>query len=192
MARAVLVCLVIFGVVGQVCAAPDKPAESNLVGTYSCEGMNPDGATYEGIVEIIKHKDTYLVRWTMQDDSQVVGVGILSAGMLSVSYFGGTPAMVVYSIGENGQLNGKWTAGGAEGELFKETLTKMPEGTAKPRSRPSATRVRALASPCEGVRSLHIAARKNLPSADFRLTLARNLIERRNFCTRCPVLTSVV
>ena len=133
MARAVLTCLVIFGIVGQVCAAPDSPAaETNLIGTYSCEGTNPDKTTYEGIVEIVKNGDTYLVRWTMQDDSQVVGVGILSAGVLSVSYFGGTPAIVVYSIGENGQLNGKWTAGGAEGELFKETLTKMPEGAAKP------------------------------------------------------------
>jgi hypothetical protein len=66
--------------------------------------------------------------------------------MLSVSYFGGTPSLVVYSIGENGQLNGKWTAGGAEGEIFKETLTKMPEGAprkpAKPTKRDSRPRSR--------------------------------------------------
>jgi hypothetical protein len=133
MVRAVLTCLVIFGVVGQVCAAPEPTiAGSDLVGTYSCAGTNPDGKTYEGIVDIVKMKDTYLVRWTMQDDSQVVGVGIFAGGMLSVSYFGGTPSVVVYSIGENGRLDGQWTAGGAEGEIFKETLTKMPEGAPKP------------------------------------------------------------
>jgi hypothetical protein len=138
MVRAVLTCLVIFGVVGQVCAAPDSPAaETNLIGTYSCEGTNPDKTTYEGLVEIVKNRDTYLVRWTMQDDSQVLGVGIFTGGMLSVSYFGGTPSLVVYSLGENGQLNGKWTAGGAEGEIFKETLTKMPEGARKPPAKPT-------------------------------------------------------
>ena len=49
-------------------------------------------------------KDTYLVRWTMPNDSQVVGVGILSGDQLSVSYYGGTPALVVYSIAENGTI----------------------------------------------------------------------------------------
>jgi hypothetical protein len=147
MVRAVLTCLAIFGIVGQVCAAPDSTAEApNLVGTYSCAGTNPDQTTYEGIVEIVKNRDTYLVRWTMQDDSQVLGVGIFTGGMLSVSYFGGTPSLVVYSIGENGRLDGKWTAGGAEGEIFKETLTKMPEGAprkpAKPAKRDSRPRSR--------------------------------------------------
>jgi hypothetical protein len=144
MVRAVLVCLVILGVVGQV-GASEKAPENSLVGTYECEGQNPDGAMYTGIVEIVKHKDTYLVRWTMQDDSQVVGVGILNGDMLSVSYFGGTPALVVYTVAENGRLDGKWTAGGAEGELFSETLTKMPEGAprpAKPTKRESRPRSR--------------------------------------------------
>ena len=108
---------------------PEQAPENSLVGAYACEGTNPDGGTYSGIVEIVSIKDTFLVRWTMPNDSQVVGVGILSGDQLSVSYYGGTPALVVYSIAENGQLNGKWTAGGAEGELFSETLTKMPEGT---------------------------------------------------------------
>jgi len=138
MVRAVLACLVIFGVIGQVSAAPDtKPAGSELVGTYSCAGTNPDGQTYEGIVDIVKMKETYLVRWTMQDDSQVVGVGIFAGGMLSVSYFGGTPSLVVYSMGENGRLDGQWTAGGAEGEIFKETLTKLPEGSSRKPAKPT-------------------------------------------------------
>jgi hypothetical protein len=132
MVRTVLVGLVTLALLAPAYAAPDKTPERSLEGTYTCEGMNPDGKTYTGIVDIIKFRDTYLVRWTMPDDSQVVGVGILTGGMFSVSYFGGTPALVVYSLAENGQLDGTWTAVGAEGEVFKETLTKMPEGAPKP------------------------------------------------------------
>ena len=108
-----------------------RPTASSVVGTYSCEGTNPDGGTYAGIVQIIKHGDSYLVRWTMPDESQVLGIGILNGSTLSVSYYGGTPSIVVYAI-ENGKLTGTWTAVGADGELFTETLTKMPEGAPRP------------------------------------------------------------
>ena len=131
MVKAVLACLLVCGFVGQVLAS-EKPAESDPAGIYECAGQNPNGTPYTGIVEIVKHNDTYLVRWTMPDDSQVVGIGILSGAVLSVSYFGGTPALVVYTIAENGHLEGKWTAGGAGGKVFTETLTKMPEGAQKP------------------------------------------------------------
>ena len=131
MIKAALVGLVALALVGPAYAAPDKAPENSLVGTYSCEGTNPDGRTYAGIVQIIKHGDSYLVRWTMPDESQVLGIGILNGGTLSVSYYGGTPSIVVYSI-ENGKLTGTWTAVGADGELFTETLTKMPEGGTRP------------------------------------------------------------
>jgi hypothetical protein len=131
MVKAVLVGLVTLALAGPAFAAPDKAPESNLVGIYSCEGTNPDGKTYAGIVQIIKHGDSYLVRWTMPDESQVLGIGILNGGTLSVSYYGGTPSIVVYAI-ENGKLTGTWTAVGADGELFTETLTKMPEGAPRP------------------------------------------------------------
>jgi Flp pilus assembly pilin Flp len=137
MVRAVLVCFVALALVGPVYAAPDQTQQGSLVGVYTCEGTNPDGTAYSGIVEIIEVKDTYLVRWTMPNESQVVGVGILNGSMLSVSYYGGTPAIVVYAVAASGKLSGKWTAGGAEGSVFTETLTKMPEGTAKPKPKPT-------------------------------------------------------
>jgi hypothetical protein len=136
MVRTALVGFVVLALVGAVNAAPDQSPDSNLVGTYQCEGTNPDGGAYSGIVEIVKHKDTYLVRWTMPNDSQVVGVGILTGNHLSVSYYGGTPALVVYSVAD-GKLTGKWTAGGAEGAIFTETLTKMPEGAQAPAPKPT-------------------------------------------------------
>lgn len=146
MVRAVLVSLVILALVGGAYAAPEKAQDGNLVGVYECEGSNPNGDTYSGIVEIVKLRDTYLVRWTMPDDSKVVGVGIFSGGVLAVSYYGGTPALVVYSITGDDRLEGKWTAGGSEGAVFSETLTRMKEGApAKPapRKRDSGPRIRA-------------------------------------------------
>ena len=136
MVRAALLGLVTLALLGPVHAAqgqaPQAP-ETKIEGVYTCEGKNPDGAPYAGVVEIVKHKETYLVRWTMPDESQVVGVGIYSGNQLAVSYFGGTPALVVYSIAANGQLNGKWTAGGAAGAVFQETLTRLPEGASTPK-----------------------------------------------------------
>jgi len=73
MVKTVLVGLVTLTLIGPAyAAAPDKAPESTIVGTYACEGTNPDGGTYSGIVQIIKHHDAYLVRWTMPDDTQVV------------------------------------------------------------------------------------------------------------------------
>ena len=167
MVRAVLACLVIFGVVGQVDAAPENTAESNIVGIYSCEGTNPDKTTYEAIVEIVKNGDTYLVRWTMPDDSQVLGVGILTGSMLSVSYYGGTPSLVVYSVGANGRLDGQWTGGAAEGAIFKETLTKLPAGAVAPRKPTKPTkrcRRPAGRSACAGWQSASMPRSGTVPS----------------------------
>jgi hypothetical protein len=77
-------------------------------------GNNP-GGTYEGIVDIVED-ERHLPRGGRAGRRQVVGVGIFAGGMLSVSYFGGTPSVIVYSIGENGRLDGRWTAGGAEAQ----------------------------------------------------------------------------
>jgi hypothetical protein len=142
--RAALVGLVTLALLGPVHAAQGQTPDNTLEGVYTCQGTNPDGSSYAGVVEIVKRKEAYLVRWTMPDESQVVGVGIFSGSQLAVSYFGGTPAVVLYSIAENGTLNGKWTAGGADGSVFQETLTRLPEGatTPKPTKRESRPRSR--------------------------------------------------
>jgi hypothetical protein len=100
---------------------------------YACEGTNPDGSPYTAVVEIVKRQDTYLVRWTQENDEQVMGVGIQQAGVLAVSYFGGAPAIVVYSVAADGRLDGQWTMGGA-GKLFKETLTKVAAVEVQPKA----------------------------------------------------------
>ena len=126
------VLVVAFGAISSI-AAPDPTATQNdIVGVYQCEGHNPDGTPYTGVVEIMKVQDTFRVRWTLSDNASVLGVGILSGGVLSVSYFAGAPAIAVYKI-DGQKLVGEWTMGGAEGAVYPETLTKT---AAKPESRP--------------------------------------------------------
>jgi hypothetical protein len=123
MARTVLlgVMVVVFGALTSI-AAPDT--QTDIVGVYKCEGMNPDGTPYQGIVEIARIQETFRVRWTLGDGTSIVGVGMLSGGVFAVSYFGGAPAIAVYKI-DGARLVGEWTMGGAEGAVYSETLTRM-------------------------------------------------------------------
>ena len=113
-----------------------------LAGVYRCEGTNPNGTPYQGIVEIAPLDDTFLVQWTLADDVSVVGVGIYSGGVLGVSYFGGAPAIVVYKI-DGDRLVGEWTVGAA-GTVHSETLTRMAKTEPAPARRPPARTVRNL------------------------------------------------
>jgi len=150
MARWILSSCLGLVLLGSVTAIAEPSPPSDLSGVYACEGTNPDGSPYTAVVEIIKRQETYLVRWTQENEDQVMGVGIQRDGVLAVSYFGGAPAIVVYSVAEDGRLAGQWTMGGA-GRLFNETLTKVaavevesrparparPSQPAKPPSRPA-------------------------------------------------------
>ena len=137
MFRVILLGVVLLALVGPVRAAVQQAQEADLTGVYACEGQNPDGSPYKGIVEILKVEETYLVRWTMPNNSQVMGVGIHRNGVLAVSYYGGAPAVVAYSTAVDGKLDGKWTSGGAEGSVFSETLTKVGAIDQKPSPSPS-------------------------------------------------------
>ena len=124
-------------------------------GVYLCEGVNPDGHRYRGIVQIAAVDDNFLVRWTLADDVEVTGVGILRNDTLSVSYFGGTPAVVVYKVSAE-KLVGEWTMGGAEGKTYAETLTRVPEGSVitQPRQQPSPRRRPNRTEPITGTISI--------------------------------------
>ena len=101
----------------------------DLVGVYECVGKSPDGSPYEGFVEIVKIEDTYRVLWVINDRA-LLGVGIFSSGVFAaVGYIDDTPILVVYKVDGN-RLVGEWvTTGLAEGGVYSEVLTKVPEGT---------------------------------------------------------------
>lgn len=111
--------VVALAMIGSTAAQVPQP---DLAGVYRCDGKNPDGSAYQGVVEISQVKETFRVRWTM-DDGAIMGVGIYSGGVFAVSYFGGAPAVVVYKV-DGEKLVGQWTMGGAEGAMYMETLTK--------------------------------------------------------------------
>src|SRR5687768_10105205 len=138
MARLILSSCLGLVLLGSVAAIAEPSPGSDLTGLYACEGTNPDGSPYTAVVEIVKRQDTYLVRWTQENNEQVMGVGIQQDGVLAVSYYGGAPAIVVYSLTADGSLTGQWTMGGA-GKLFKETLTKVAVTEAQPKT-PKPTR----------------------------------------------------
>jgi hypothetical protein len=146
MVRILLVAATLVAACGRTGFASEKPDSQQPAkladpsGVYLCEGTNPDGNHYRGIVQIAAVRDTYLVRWTLADDVEVMGVGILQDGLLAVSYFGGTPAVVVYKIDAE-KLVGEWTMGGTEGKRYAETLTRVPEGSLpKPSTTPTPRR----------------------------------------------------
>jgi hypothetical protein len=123
--RTILTALVLFSAVYVAAGASAPDDRADLSGIYLCEGVNPDGSPYKGLVEITRKQASYTVEWTLAA-SEVRGVGIFRGGMLAVSYFGGSPGVVVYRI-EAGRLIGEWTVGNANGHLFSETLTKLPK-----------------------------------------------------------------
>jgi hypothetical protein len=124
MARTVRFALVLIAALGAIMAVAAEN-RTDLAGIYLCEGTNPDGSPYKGLVEITPTANSYHVRWTMSEQA-TTGVGIFSGGVLAVSYFGGSPGVVVYRV-DGGRLVGEWTMGDSKGQLYAETLTKLPK-----------------------------------------------------------------
>lgn len=141
MLRTVVLCvaLVMAGTIGSA-RAEEPPPLPDPTGVYRCTGLNPDGTRYSAIVEIKRLEKTYRVLWQLSDQTVVIGVGIVTGDVLAVSYFGGTPAIVVYRK-DGEKLVGEWTVGGQEGAIYSEELTLMPDSPslnvpAEPPARP--------------------------------------------------------
>jgi hypothetical protein len=123
MARTVRFALVLMAALGAMMAVAAEN-RVDLAGIYLCEGVNPDGTPYKGLVEITPTANAYQVRWTMSQQA-TNGVGIFKGGVLAVSYYGGTPGVAVYRV-EGSRLLGEWTMGDSKVQLYTETLTKLP------------------------------------------------------------------
>jgi hypothetical protein len=110
-----------------------------LVGTYDCQGVEPDGKPYRGLVQIVGSADLYQVIWVFGSGQQYAGFGVVNGDALAVSYFTNRPGVAAYKIekGEKGpKLTGHWTVAGA-GASFRETLTRVSEKVTRlPRPEP--------------------------------------------------------
>jgi hypothetical protein len=117
-------------------------ADTVLDGMYMAKGLNPDGTDYQGLVQIVRHGDSFFVTWISYEVSADtilltpiwMGVGIVTNGMLAVSYHGADRSgVVVYRIESDGQrLDGRWAVAGKDGTVYPETLTKLPDGGLDP------------------------------------------------------------
>ena len=103
--------------------APEITEAESIVGFYECQGQSFNEVAYKGFAEIIKFHDTFRVHWMLDDGGEFWGVGIFSNGILTVGYFGGAPAVVVYKIDGN-RLIGEWTMLGFDGKTYPDILTK--------------------------------------------------------------------
>lgn len=101
--------------------------ELDIAGVYRCDGANPDGTRYRGIVEIANDKHTYRLRWsTRARQITALGIGILHGDVLAVGYSSGEmTGVILYKIEKGPRLTGEWTVMAANGQLYSETLTKL-------------------------------------------------------------------
>jgi hypothetical protein len=93
-------------------------AAGEISGTYSVEGVNPDGSAYSGTVVIKAEGSNYQFTWQIAGET-FKGVGSTSGDTIVVKW--GQKDPVIYNFGSHGVLNGKWDEGRAT-----ETLTRMP------------------------------------------------------------------
>jgi hypothetical protein len=118
--------LLLFGVIAAT--APVRTQSVDPSGIYRCEGTSADGKPYQAVVEIKKNGGAYLLRWVTPGGMAHIGVGVVEGKSLSVGFFGATVGVVVYQIEGSEKLSGQWTVLQADGEVFRETLTRWHEG----------------------------------------------------------------
>lgn len=96
------------------CAAPAvaQPSKGNydVGGTYTVHGTNPDGTNYVGTVSILYDDRILRFDWRIGGDT-FRGVGQFDGDLLVVNW--GHRYPVIYEVGTNGVLYGRWDNGRA-------------------------------------------------------------------------------
>jgi len=100
----------------------DAPESLDLAGVYRVEGTNPSGNKYRGMVALAQNDDEFEFTWWIGKDT-FTGPGHFAGPMLVVDWGDKTP--VIYSLGEDGELDGEWADGSAT-----ETLTLIANAAA--------------------------------------------------------------
>jgi hypothetical protein len=113
-------------------AQPLPPAaeETDITGIYRCDGKNPNGTRYVGIVAIEKRGSAYALIWLIGDAPPIAGVGVRDGVILATTYANRTPqgigvAVTAYRIEKGPKLIGRFTELGGKGSVRTETLTFM-------------------------------------------------------------------
>jgi Caspase domain len=86
------------------------PKSIDLAGVYRVAGTNPNGGKYHGMVALTQDKDQFDFTWWIAKDV-FRGSGHFAGKMLVVNWSDKTP--VIYTFGEEGELDGEWADGSA-------------------------------------------------------------------------------
>jgi hypothetical protein len=101
-------------------APPPPPRQQALAdtlpGKYSVSGTNPNGSSYSGEVTIRHDRGTYYFNWRVGRDT-FRGSGRLNGRMLTINW--GQSSPVIYHVGNDGVLRGKWARGTGLEDLEK-------------------------------------------------------------------------
>jgi hypothetical protein len=94
--------------------APEPaPDQALFEGTWTiAEAGTLDGKPYGGTVQITKKGERYAVKW-QSTASTASGIGLPSGNKLCVGWSGNDFGVVLYKIGQDGTLKGRWTSSAA-------------------------------------------------------------------------------
>jgi hypothetical protein len=104
--------------------AASEPAD--VSGVYNCAGTAAEGKEYRGIVVIEKWGDTFHLQWIFPAGLAAIGVGVLNGDALAVTYVAPAVGVILYRL-DGQRLLGRWTQPEANGAVFVETLTLIPD-----------------------------------------------------------------
>jgi hypothetical protein len=134
-------------------------------GVYIASGVDAEGNQYRRAVDIERNGDRFTVTWVAAAvvgqavilEPTWVGVGIATGDTLSVSLVAeDTLGVMVYTLGGDGQLSGRWTLAGEDETVYLETLTRLPDILPEPAAAdpPEDQRPRPSSAPSAGTASL--------------------------------------
>lgn len=92
------------------------PAHAQRAGTYNVTGTGIDGTPYTGQLVLEQAGlSSWRVQWLI-GTTRLMGVGMTSGTTLAIAFnVGRSNGMSIYTIADDGTMNGQWTMVGSEG-----------------------------------------------------------------------------
>jgi hypothetical protein len=89
-------------------AAPPPPKPEQFIGTWKItDAATIEGVPYDGTVEITSAGSCYKVKWNLAANT-VNGLALSLGNKLCVAYSSGDFSVILYEIGADGSLKGRW------------------------------------------------------------------------------------
>jgi hypothetical protein len=103
------------------CGAKPTPDADGVIGSYDIKGSNPDKSTYEATLVVTAKGEAFDWSW---NDGEYKGVGVQQGDIVSVVWGDDDCYLMLYVVGDDGVLTGKWTQIAVSG-IGSEVLTPV-------------------------------------------------------------------